>query len=392
MQPFELPDFSMPCPERWSPHMEKARTPTGERTRETVTSEFEGGRSGRESGPATVEGRSAHEVLRWSRDMVESALRSAVEALPPSMRRIAGYHFGWWDEHGEPTRAGGGKAIRPALVLLAAEAVGGTAAAALPAAAAVELAHNFSLLHDDVMDGDRTRRHRPTAWAVFGVSPAILAGDALLAQAFDALSAGGHPAAPEATRIFGTAIQELLEGQNADVAFERRHDVELAECLMMAAGKTGALLGCACALGALFGGGSPEQVERLRAFGGDLGLAFQLVDDLLGIWGDPDVTGKPVYSDLRSRKKSLPVVAALASPTPAGRELAGLYRRECPLTDADLVHAAELVDAVGGRAWGQEQAGELLGRALRHLRAVSPAPRPAAELGALARLVTRRDS
>ncbi|GHH65001.1 dimethylallyltransferase [Streptosporangium violaceochromogenes] len=338
-----------------------------------------------------AKGRSAHEVLLWSRDTVESALRPVVEALPPAMRRIAGYHFGWWDEHGEPAAAAGGKAFRPALALLAAEAVGGDVAAALPAAVAVELAHNFSLLHDDVMDGDRTRRHRPTAWTVFGVSAAILAGDALLARAFDVLASGGHPSAPEAARVFGVAIQELLEGQNADVDFERRHDVNLTECLSMAAGKTGALLGCACALGALYGGGGPEQVDRLRAFGKDLGLAFQLVDDLLGIWGDPEVTGKPVHSDLRSRKKSLPVVAALASSTPAGRELAGLYHRERPLTDADLARAAELVDVLGGRAWSQAQADRMLARALEHLGAVGPAPRPAAELGALARLVTHRD-
>ncbi|MFD8533381.1 family 2 encapsulin nanocompartment cargo protein polyprenyl transferase [Streptosporangium canum] len=339
----------------------------------------------------TAEGRSVREVLAWSRDLVESALRPAADTLPPSMRRIAGYHFGWWDEHGRPAGADGGKAIRPALVLLAAEAVGGGAAAALPAAVAVELAHNFSLLHDDVMDGDRTRRHRPTAWTVFGVSPAILAGDALLTLAFDVLAAGGHPVTSRATRIFSAAIQELLEGQHTDVAFERRQDVELAECLSMAAGKTGALLGCACALGALFGGGSLAQVEHLHAFGRDLGLAFQFVDDLLGIWGDPEVTGKPVYSDLRSRKKSLPVVAALTSATVAGRELAGLYHGEHPLSDADLVHAAGLVDAVGGRAWSQAQADELLTRALGHLRSAGTIPGSVAELGALARLVTRRD-
>ncbi|WP_433241065.1 family 2 encapsulin nanocompartment cargo protein polyprenyl transferase [Streptosporangium sp. CA-135522] len=343
----------------------------------------------------TAEGRSAREVLAWSRDMVEPALRPAVGTLPPSMRRIAGYHFGWWDEHGRPSEAGGGKAsgkaIRPALVLLAAGAVGGGATTALPAAAAVELAHNFSLLHDDVMDGDRTRRHRPTAWTVFGVSPAILAGDALLTLAFEVLAAGGHPATPQATRIFGAAIQELLEGQNTDVAFEKRRDVELAECLSMAAGKTGALLGCACALGALLGGGSVEQVESLHAFGRDLGLAFQLVDDLLGIWGDPAVTGKPVYSDLRSRKKSLPVVAALTSATSAGRELAEMYHGERPLSDAELARAADLVDVVGGRAWSQAQADELLTRALCRLQSAGSVPEPVAELSTLARLVTRRD-
>ncbi|MDP9841035.1 family 2 encapsulin nanocompartment cargo protein polyprenyl transferase [Streptosporangium lutulentum] len=339
----------------------------------------------------TAHGRSAREVLAWSRELVEAALRPAADTLPASMRHIAGYHFGWWDEHGHPAATGGGKAMRPALVLLSAEAVGGSAAAALRPAVAVELAHDFSLIHDDVMDGDRVRRHRPTAWAVFGVSPAILAGDALLTLAFEVLAASGHPVAAEATRTLGTSIQELLEGQSADVAFEDRQDVELAECLDMAMGKTGTLLGCACGLGALFGGGSPEQVEHLRAFGKDLGLAFQFVDDLLGIWGDPMVTGKPVYSDLRSRKKSLPVVAALTSNTPAGRELAGLYHREQPLSDADLVRAAELVDAAGARSWSQDQADELLARALQRLELVGSVSRSVAELGTLARLATRRD-
>ncbi|MER5649429.1 family 2 encapsulin nanocompartment cargo protein polyprenyl transferase [Streptosporangium sp. NPDC002524] len=339
----------------------------------------------------STDGRSAGEVLAWSRDMVEATLRPAADTLPASMRRIAGYHFGWWDEQGRPSTTGGGKAIRPALALLSAEAVGGTAVSALRPAAAVELVHDFSLLHDDVMDGDRTRRHRPTAWAVFGVSPAILAGDALLTLAFDVLATGGHPGTAEATRIFSTAVQELLDGQSADVSFEERQDVGPAECMSMAAGKTGALLGCASGLGALFGGGGPEQVEHFVAFGRDLGLAFQLVDDLLGIWGDPETTGKPVHSDLRSRKKSVPVVAALTSGTPAGRELAGLYHRERPLSDPELVRAAELVEAAGGRAWTQVEADELLARALRHLVSAGALSRPAAELTTLARLVTRRD-
>jgi len=344
----------------------------------------------------TTAGRSAREALAWSRDLVEPALRAAVDTLPPSMRRIAGYHLGWWDEHDRPVRAAGGKAIRPALALLTAEAVGGDAVAAVPAAVAVELTHNFSLLHDDVIDGDATRRHRPTAWAVFGRGPAILAGDALLTLAFEVLATSGGGAAGDAgagaaSRTLGAAVMDLVDGQSADIAFERRADVDLAECVRMAEGKTGALLGCACALGAVLGGGGPRQVERLRAFGEHLGLAFQLVDDLLGIWGDPAVTGKPVYSDLHSRKKSLPVVAALTSGSEEGRELAALYHRHGPLADADLVRAAELIDAAGGRAWSQGHADELLARALHELRSASPAARAGAELGAVARMVTRRD-
>jgi geranylgeranyl diphosphate synthase, type I len=343
-----------------------------------------------------TEVRSAREVIAWSRTNVEPALRAAVDTLPSSMQHIANYHFGWSNEYGRPEQATGvkalgGKAMRPTLVLLSAQAVGGIPAAAVPAAVAVELAHNFSLLHDDVMDGDVTRRHRPTAWSVFGMNAAILAGDALLALALDVLAASGHPAAMDGIRMLIAAVQDLVEGQSTDVALERRVEVELAECERMAKQKTGALMRCACAVGASFGGGSPEQVQCLRGFGEHLGLAFQHVDDLLGIWGDPAVTGKSVYSDLRSRKKSLPVVSALTSGTLAGLELARLYHRDQPLSDTDLVHAAELIDIAGGRAWSQSQVDDLLTQAMRDLQAAKPAARAAEELGALAQLTTRRD-
>ncbi|HET6213700.1 MAG TPA: polyprenyl synthetase family protein [Micromonosporaceae bacterium] len=367
-----------------------------------------------------VEGRSAAEVLAWSRTMVDPALRAAVDSLPESMRHIAGYHFGWWDERGRPALGSpalgspalgspalgspalgspavgfsgpvGGKAIRPALVLLAAEAVGAASADAVPAAAAVELVHNFSLLHDDVMDGDLTRRHRKTAWSVFGVNAAILAGDALLALALDILAGSGQPAAVEGVRMVAAAVLDLIEGQSADLAFETRTAVALPDCVRMAEGKTGALLGCACAIGVAFGGGRPRQATQLRAFGAQLGLAFQHVDDLLGIWGDPAITGKPVHSDLQRRKKSLPVVAALTSGTPAGAELAAFYRREQALSGADLARAAELVELAGGRAWSRAQADDLLAAALDHLRSAGPVPRTATELATLALFATRRD-
>ncbi|MBM7769882.1 geranylgeranyl diphosphate synthase type I [Actinokineospora baliensis] len=335
--------------------------------------------------------RSAREVLTHSRSALAPALRAAVDSLPEAMRHISGYHFGWWDEHGRPTEADAGKAIRPALVLTAAEAVGGSAAEALPGAVAVELVHNFTLLHDDVMDGDRTRRHRPTAWTVFGLGPAILAGDALLTLAFDVLAASDHPRAQPAARVLSAGVLAVQEGQAADLAFEQRADVTLAECLRMAEGKTGALLACSTTLGALLGGAAPSQVDQFRSFGERLGVAFQLVDDLLGIWGNPTATGKPVYSDLENRKKSLPVVAALATDTPAARELQALYAGSEPLTAADLVHAADLVDSAGGRAWARTRATELLADATDHLAAALPEERAEAELRALADLIILRD-
>lgn len=338
----------------------------------------------------TTEGNPPSVILARGRDLVTPALRAAVDTLPTAVRRIADYHFGWCDENGVQGDADSGKAIRPTLSLLAAEAVGGTPEAGVSAAVAVELVHNFSLLHDDIMDGDVSRRHRPTAWTVFGANPTILAGDALLTLAMDVLAASGHEAAQDGTRMLSTAVLELINGQAADLDFETRPDVDLAECVRMVEGKTGALLGCACALGAAFGG-DRARVESMRRFGVFFGTAFQHVDDLLGIWGSPGSTGKSIHSDLRSRKKSLPVVAALRSDTPAGRELATLYLRERNLSDTELVRAAELVDAAGGREWSRGQADTLLLRALSELHGADLVGRPTEELGALARFAIHRD-
>jgi geranylgeranyl diphosphate synthase type I len=330
------------------------------------------------------------EVLAWSRDLIDPALRAAVGTLSASVRRVVDFHFGWCDEDGNPATGSAGKAIRPALTLLTAEAAGGSCETALPAAVAVELVHNHSLLHDDIIDGDLLRRHRPTAWSVFGVRPTILAGDALLTLAFDTLAAGGGPA-QEALCLLSAAQQDLLDGQLADLEFESRRDVRLEECISMARAKTGALLGCACALGQLVATADWTLIEHARAFGERLGLAFQLVDDILGIWGDPAVTGKVIHSDLAAHKKSLPVVAALTSETPAGRELALLYDGGEPLSADDIARAAALVAASGGRAWSEAEASRQLTAALGELRGAQASGRAAAELEALARLVTTRD-
>ena len=330
-------------------------------------------------------------TLRRVRGLLEPDLRESVERLPAPMRRIAGYHFGWWDELGTPASADTGKAIRPVLVVLSAEAVGSTAERVRRAAVAVELVHNFSLLHDDVIDGDATRRHRPTGWSVFGVPTAILAGDALLTLAFGVLAEDPSPATATAVRRLCTALLQVVDGQTEDVAFEHRTDVLLTECMAMAAGKTGALMGCACALGSLLADAEPYRVEHLRRFGEHLGLAFQLVDDLLGIWGDPGVTGKPILSDLRSRKKSLPVVAALTAGTKASSELARLYHRAEPLEESDLCVAATLVEQAGGREWAEAEAQRQLDTALSCLQAADPDERAAEQLVAVAHLITRRD-
>lgn len=338
--------------------------------------------------------RAAATLLRRSRLLVDPALHGAVATLPPAMRRVAAYHLGWQHPDGtaaDSAASSGGKALRPALVLAAARAFGATPETAIRPAAAVELVHNFTLLHDDVMDRDATRRHRPTAWTLFGVPDAILAGDALHALALRLLAEDPHPASASATARLAGCVAELCEGQHADCAFETREQVSLTECMQMAQAKTGALLGAACALGALYAGADAEAVTAMDAFGREVGLAFQLVDDLIGIWGDPAVTGKPAGADLAARKKSLPVVAALTSATPAADELAALYRDPGAMDAPQVQAAADAVDRAGGRVWAHVQAADHMSAAIDHLTLAAPDLEAAEDLLTLAELVTRRD-
>jgi geranylgeranyl diphosphate synthase type I len=332
--------------------------------------------------------RAAAHILAEARALVEPAHRAVIDGLPAEIRHVAGYHSGWWEADGRGCSTTG-KAVRPALSLACARAAGGQQSAAVPAGVAVELVHDFSLLHDDVMDGDLTRRHRPTAWAVFGVGQAILVGDVLLTLASE--QACGLPGGTATVKVLTGSVLELCAGQWSDLAFEERGEVTVAECVAMAEGKTGALLGAACQLGAIVGGANPEQAACYRTFGRQLGVAFQLIDDLLGIWGDPRVTGKPVGSDLASRKKSLPVVAALTSDTPAGQHLAWIYGRQEPLDEQSLAHVAGLIEAAGGRTWARDKADRCLREAFACLTAATPDAAAVADLQLLADLITRRD-
>jgi geranylgeranyl diphosphate synthase, type I len=329
-------------------------------------------------------------VLRTARELVDPELRKAVGLLDEDTRRVSEYHFGWTHADGSPDGSGG-KALRPALVILSARAAG-AADEPLPitAATAVELVHNFSLLHDDLMDGDTARRHRPTAWTVFGRPTALLTGDALLALAIDMLVESPARYAVAAARSLSSAVRRLIAGQSADLDFEQRMDVTLEECLRMAEGKTAALLACAASIGALSVGATTETVQRLSSFGHELGMAFQLVDDLLGLWGDPDVTGKPVLSDLRARKKTAPVVHALTSDTPEGQRLRDLYAVPALLTEEQLVEAADLVGRTGSRDWAQEECARRLDTALRHLALVDGERAAMDSLTELADFIVRR--
>ncbi|MFJ6217123.1 polyprenyl synthetase family protein [Streptomyces sp. NPDC092296] len=304
-------------------------------------------------------------LLERGRTLCTPQLREAVGRLAAPMDTVAAYHFGWIDRDGRPAAGDGGKAVRPALALLSAQAVGADPAIGAPGGTAVELVHNFSLLHDDLMDGDETRRHRATAWTVFGAAQAILVGDALFALATEVLldapdtSAISPVDAARAVRRITVATRKLIDGQAQDLSFEHRDRVTVDECLEMEGNKTGALLACASSIGAVLAGADDTVADALERYGYHLGLAFQAVDDLLGIWGATEVTGKPHWGDLRQRKKSLPVSAALADGGPASLRLAELLADPEGRGDEDeqqLAARAALIEEAGGRAWTQDEA------------------------------------
>ena len=332
---------------------------------------------------------SVPDVLSRARDQVHPAMVAAVERLNPEMARIAAYHLGWSDEHGAPTARGGGKGVRPALAVLSAEAAGADAGVGVAGAVAVELVHNFSLLHDDVIDGDRERRHRPTVWALYGVGSAVLAGDALLTLGHQVLLESG-PAGAAASGELTDAVAAMIGGQADDMTFESRADVGIDECLGMVAGKTGALLSCASAIGAVLTDAPTRAVEALRSYGSHLGVAFQAVDDILGIWGDPERTGKPRGNDLTTRKKSLPVVHALETGGPAAAELRALLLNG-PLDEDAVARGTALVEGCGGRGATEALAREHIESACGALDGAGLVPTACAELADLARFVVERE-
>jgi geranylgeranyl diphosphate synthase type I len=272
-------------------------------------------------------------LTRYREDLL-GALRAAIGESPLPHYAMMRYHMGWETAGGAASDGMAGKMLRPALCLLACEAVRGAVARALPAAVAVELLHNFSLIHDDIEDQSDERHGRPTVWKLWGIPQAVNVGDGMFAlaqRAMEGLSGGSLEAADvlHACRTFSAATLKLCEGQHLDMSFERRTDVTLADYFQMVSGKTGALMGAASAIGALAGGADARTVAALQSFGESAGIAFQVFDDYLGIWGDPARTGKPVYDDIRSRKKSYPVLLAMEQSGPAVRaELLTMYAKE----------------------------------------------------------------
>ena len=294
-------------------------------------------------------------------------LRAAVPALQLQAPEQGGlysmlqYHMGWADAEGSPLSelTAQGKAVRPTLCLFACEALAEEYTRALPAAAALELIHNFSLIHDDIQDGDTERRHQPTVWALWGQPRALVAGNAMRSLAdTTALRLTERGIAEDkalmASCLLTESYLEMTKGQCLDLAFESSLEIDLEDYLTMISCKTGALIRCGMEIGALIAADSEAFVRAFADCGKFLGLAFQVRDDVLGIWGDGAATGKGVGNDILRKKKSFPIVYALGvAGEPAKQRLVDVYHKAA-LDDYDVQDVLTVLDDLNVAGYAHE--------------------------------------
>ncbi|MEK6588986.1 MAG: polyprenyl synthetase family protein [Chloroflexota bacterium] len=321
-------------------------------------------------------------LISGMRQAVQADLRGLVDHLitDPQLYEMVEHHFGW--ANGAPA----GKGVRPLLCLLCCAGAGGQWERALPAATAIELIHNFSLIHDDIQDGSELRRHRPTVWKVWGEALAINAGDALFAcarlstQRLDL----DPPGVLTVHRNLDEACLELTIGQQLDLAFDTRSDGSIQRYLRMIEAKTAALLAASAGAGALVAGARGQRLQAFQSFGRQLGMAFQIQDDILGVWGVPNQTGKAVGQDLLVRKPSFPALHALGN----SRRFLSLWND----SDSDLGALLGALEAAGSREAATQAVGEHTARSLSSFAQAEPAEPAATALRGLADGLLERQS
>lgn len=311
---------------------------------------------------------------RYNADL-DATMREIVEAVedaPPDLEIMLQYPMGWVDENGAEYTKPTGKRIRPILLLLCAESVGGDWHQALPAAAAVEILHNFSLVHDDIQDNSDIRHGRPTVWNQWGQPLAINIGDAMFALSYHALEQLSTKAILCETildvwRIYNKTILELTRGQHLDMSFETRSIISVDEYTSMVRGKTATLVSASCQIGAKIGSGSALVANEYAKFGLNLGLAFQIRDDILGIWGTPDQTGKSIATDIIARKKSLPILYGLEK----SEKLRQLYKSEL-FGQEQVQEAINLLDEVNAYTYTHQMETHYYETAISSLKNAQP--------------------
>jgi geranylgeranyl diphosphate synthase type I len=315
--------------------------------------------------------------------MTKSDMRVAIQeamraAFPEAEARVARfyawqeYHLGWRDSSLQPAAFDAGKLLRPQLALLTCRAVGGRIEQALPLAAGIQLVHDFSLIHDDIEDNSETRRGRTTVWKLWGLAQGINAGDGMLIVAHLALHRlvdQGIPAdiSLRVLRRFDQTILTICEGQFLDLSYEGDLRITEEDYLAMIGRKTATLIASAAELGSIVGGAEQMSSQAFFRFGESLGMAFQIQDDILGIWGDPEITGKPRAADLYRRKVSLPIVHALRHADNSNSTTLERIYRQAQLSDADVDQALKILDAAEAQRYCEDIAARYHQQALAAL-------------------------
>ena len=326
------------------------------------------------------------------RPAIENELRQTIDRVlceqQDGLREMLAYHLGWVGSDAGPEAQG--KRIRPLLVLLCSLAAGAHWEPSLPAAAGIELIHNFSLIHDDIQDQSQLRRGRSTVWVKWGVPQAINAGDLMFTIAHQAVLEVRRTKSAEVTLdaslLLHQACVDLTRGQYLDLAYENEKVIALEAYWPMVAGKTAALLACCTEMGALLAGSPPDQRKAFRQFGYSLGLAFQVLDDWLGIWGNTALTGKSAENDLVSGKKTLPVLYGISQKKEfARRWLSGSIHPE------EVAVLAKMLVDEGAQAYTDAVADRLTSEALVALNSACDRNEAASALYELANQLLRRD-
>jgi geranylgeranyl diphosphate synthase, type I len=324
---------------------------------------------------------------------IEHELRLSVSRINDQVaapfKEMLSYHLGWTGEGAGPEAQG--KRVRPLILLLTVAACGADWHAGLPAASAVELVHNFSLVHDDIQDDSHLRRGRETVWKKWGMPMGINVGDALFVIANLALKGLSESFPAEivlrSTTILNQACLDLTEGQYLDLANEKNPNLSIEDYWQMVSRKTAALISTSTQLGAILGGGDEATQEAYRSFGHYLGLAFQVQDDYLGIWGDSTMTGKSSKSDLISGKNSLPILFSLRKQ--------GVFARrwnEGAIRGDEVPHLSEILSEEGAKLFTVQTVDQLMDMAIKNLQAANPTGKAGEELFDLSRKLVGRSS
>jgi geranylgeranyl diphosphate synthase type I len=327
---------------------------------------------------------------------ISRSLRDSLSQQHSDVYDMLRYYMGWVDENGRPHEAMEGKALRPTLCLFACEAVGGALEMAMPSAVALEFIHNFSLIHDDIQDRDEIRHNRKTLWAVWGDPKALVAGNVLRVVADECLhqlldSGLDYDRALAAGMLLTEAYLEMIEGQYLDLQFEGRHDISMSDYLNMISCKTGALIRCSLNLGAVVGAQEQGVGDAFKESGRAMGYVFQIIDDVLGVWGDEETTGKPVGADIRRKKNSYPVVYTMGRANDKDQKMLNEIYEKDELDDSDVDSVLAVMDRLDVKNQAQQEAEKYANVALESLAPVELSREARQEVEDLAHFLLVRD-